>query len=252
MHLLSLINIRRIFLFITTTTTTTTSIVIAVAILSLIPSSSSSSFSFVPSCNSYLAFSAVIPQRRSLFIALSSSPAKRIQLQLQLQLQLRLYQTTTADPIITSCNNNDNIIMSSSSSENNNIILQRLSPSDVSLEIKDPVNPKALEQAKDILEELSNGTEGTVNAYKLLQVAQRLGDVDSKTCTTNKPENLIVSKQLCEDAYNTLTNIERNALTNMYKRIKAFAVLQRLSVIDTEMNIPGGKAGHTVSPCQGK
>jgi len=145
--------------------------------------------------------------------------------------------------------------MSSSSSENNNILLlQRLSPSDVSLEIKDPVNPKALEQAKDILEELSNGTEGTVNAYKLLQVAQRLGDVDSKTCSTtnNKPENLIVSKQLCEDAYNELTNIERNSLTNMYKRIKAFAVLQRLSVNDTEMNIPGGKAGHTVSPCQGK
>ncbi|OEU08239.1 hisD, histidinol dehydrogenase, partial [Fragilariopsis cylindrus CCMP1102] len=128
-------------------------------------------------------------------------------------------------------------------------MLQPLSPSEVSLELKDPVNPKALEQAKDILKELTNNEqEGTVNPSNLLKVAQRLGDVDSTICTT--PQDLIVSKSACKEAFDSLTDIERTALTNMYHRIKAFAELQRLSVKDTEMSIPGGKAGHTVSPCR--
>jgi len=129
-----------------------------------------------------------------------------------------------------------------------NHILQRLRPSDVSLEIKDPVNPKALEQAKAILAELAEGqASGTINPQQLLKVAKRLGDV-TIDCTT--PSDLIVSKSECENAYNSLTDEERTVLNNMYTRIKSFALLQRSSVQDTQMDIPGGKAGHTVSPCQ--
>ena len=129
-------------------------------------------------------------------------------------------------------------------------ILQRLSKNEVSLEIKDPVNPKALEQAKAILAELSGGTGtgGKVVADKLLEVAKRLGDVDAE-CTVS---DLIVTKKACEEAYNSLNDDEKTALTNMHGRIKAFAELQRASVKDTEMDIPGGKAGHTVSPCRGE
>jgi len=127
-------------------------------------------------------------------------------------------------------------------------ILQRLSPEDVSLEIKDPVNPKALEQAKAILAELSEGQQpGTINPYQLLKVAKRLGDV-TIDCTV--PADLIVTPQQCAEAYHSLTTEERTTLQNMYTRIKSFAELQRSSVQDTEMSIPGGKAGHTVSPCQ--
>merc|ERR1711865_1054758 len=64
------------------------------------------------------------------------------------------------------------------------------------------------------------------------------------------PTDLVVSPQQCEEAYQSLSNKEKTTLQNMYARIKSFAELQRSSVQDTEMNIPGGKAGHTVSPCQ--
>ena len=128
-------------------------------------------------------------------------------------------------------------------------ILQKIPPSDVTLEIKDPVNPKALEQAKAILAELvvGNTDQGRVNPAKLLEVAKRLGDV-SADCTV---ENLVVSKEACQQAYEGLEPKEKTALDNMHQRIKSFAEMQRASVSDTEMDIPGGKAGQTVSPCRG-
>ncbi|VEU45214.1 unnamed protein product [Pseudo-nitzschia multistriata] len=131
----------------------------------------------------------------------------------------------------------------------NTAVLQRLSPSEVTLEIKDPVNPRALEQAKAILSELvpeGSTDNGRVDPSKLLEVAKRLGDVEDGTTVGD----LIVSKEACEAAYLALGETERVALTNMHRRIKAFADLQRASIRDTEMDIPGGKAGHTVSPCR--
>lgn len=127
-------------------------------------------------------------------------------------------------------------------------VLQKISPSEVTLEIKDPVNPKALEQAKAILADLvvGNTDNGRVNPEKLLEVAKRLGDVDS-SCTV---EDLVVSRDACKEAYEGLNPSEKTALDNMHFRIKAFAEMQRASVKDTEMDIPGGKAGHTVSPCR--
>jgi len=127
-------------------------------------------------------------------------------------------------------------------------ILQKIPPSDVTLEIKDPVDPTALEQAKAIFDELvvGNTDGGRVNPSRLLEVATRLGDVPEGSTV----DDLIVSREDCRVAYESLAPDERRALDNMYRRIKAFAELQRASVTDTEMDIPGGKAGHTVSPCR--
>jgi len=33
--------------------------------------------------------------------------------------------------------------------------------------------------------------------------------------------------------------------------VKVFAEAQRKSVVDVSIEIPGGRAGHTVSPCRG-
>ena len=137
----------------------------------------------------------------------------------------------------------------STTTANSGGVLQKITPSEVTLEIKDPVNPKALEQAKAILSELvvGNTDNGRVNPEKLLEVTKRLGDVDSN-CTV---DDLIVSKEACKEAYESLNPSEKKALDNMHHRIKSFAEMQRASVRDTEMDIPGGKAGHTVSPCRG-
>jgi histidinol dehydrogenase len=129
-------------------------------------------------------------------------------------------------------------------------ILNHITPSEVSMEIKDPVDPKALEQAKAILKELADGSEGgttKINAETLLVVAKRLGDVPPDATI----HDLVVSKETCKEAFDALTTEERTALVNIHSRVKAFAEMQRKSVTDMEMDIPGGKAGHTVSPCQG-
>lgn len=124
-------------------------------------------------------------------------------------------------------------------------VLNRVTPDKVSLEIKDPVDPTALTQAKAILEELMD-EHSMVGASSLLEVAKRLGDIPQDATT------FVVSKEQCQAAYDGLTPTERTALTNIHGRVKAFAEMQRKSVVDMEMDIPGGKAGHTVSPCRGK
>lgn len=128
-------------------------------------------------------------------------------------------------------------------SSNGNQILNHVQRDQVALEIKDPVDPKALEQAKAILEELREGSKGKVDTSKLLEVAKRLGDV-SEDATA-----FIISKDSCRKAFDELKEEERVSLVNIHGRVKAFAELQRKSVQDMEMDIPGGKAGHTVSAC---
>ena len=126
-------------------------------------------------------------------------------------------------------------------------ILHRLTPDQVSLEIKDPVDPTALQQAKSILDELVTPTnDGSVDSTKLLEVGKRLGDL-----AADDASSYVVTKEECQKAYNELSEEDRTALTNIHGRVKAFAEMQRSSIKDMEMDIPGGKAGHTVSPCNG-
>ena len=40
-------------------------------------------------------------------------------------------------------------------------------------------------------------------------------------------------------------------MLNIHQRVKVFAEAQRKSVVDVSIEIPGGRAGHTVSPCRG-
>lgn len=130
-------------------------------------------------------------------------------------------------------------------------ILNRLTPEEVGNEIKDPVDPTALEQAKAILSELCGEKGGVVNGFKLLEVAQRLGDLPAGSSSKSiAPTSFTVSKADCRAAYEGLSDRERAALTNMHGRVRAFADLQRRSVTDVAMDIPGGRAGHTVAPCQ--
>jgi histidinol dehydrogenase len=113
------------------------------------------------------------------------------------------------------------------------------------MEIKDPVDPTALAQAKAIMDEI-RPTNDAVLLSKLVEVAQRLGDIPRDSST------LIKTKEECKAAFESLTEQERTALVNIHARVKFFAEAQRASVQDIEVDIPGGKAGHTVSPCKGK
>lgn len=129
---------------------------------------------------------------------------------------------------------------------NGDRILTAVSPKDVTLEIKDPVDPSALEQARAIFQEIRPSGKGTVEKEKLLTVARRLGDIPYDSSV------LVKTKEECKAAFEGLTDRERSALVNIHARVKLFAEAQRASVQDIQVDIPGGKAGHTVSPCKGK
>ena len=123
-------------------------------------------------------------------------------------------------------------------------LLTRVTPDNLSLEVKDPVDPTALAQARDIIRELRGGVEsGPVRAAQLQVVAARLGDI---------PEggSYLISKDQCRAAFDGLAEAERTSLRNIHRRVERFARAQRASVTDMEMDIPGGRAGHTVSPCR--
>jgi hypothetical protein len=124
-----------------------------------------------------------------------------------------------------------------------NQVLNRITPDQVGLELKDPVDPTALVQAKAIIGDLI--VDGYVGSENLLEVAKRLKDVPDDAT------KFVVTKEECKAAFEGLSDQERTALVNIHGRIKAFADMQRMSVTDMEMDIPGGKAGHIVSPCKG-
>lgn len=127
--------------------------------------------------------------------------------------------------------------------KNGGFALTRVTPENVGFEIHAPVDPDAYQAAQSIRNELKVGNkENSVDAESLLQVCQRLGDVDASETS------LIVSKEECERAFASLSERERTALSNIHERILTFAEAQRRSIADMEISIPGGHAGHTVSP----
>jgi len=135
-------------------------------------------------------------------------------------------------------------------------MLTRRTPQDVQLEIKDPVDPTALEQAKAILNELrpitNNGNDqqqqqNSCSPSALLSIAHRLGDIPK---SGSDSDSYIVSPSRCQAAFDSLNDDERKSLLNIHSRVKVFAEAQRRSVVDVEVDIPGGKAGQSVSPCK--
>jgi histidinol dehydrogenase len=133
-------------------------------------------------------------------------------------------------------------------------MLTRRTPAEVTLEIKDPVDPNALIQSRAILEELRpSSSGGACSPDALLSIARRLGDIPLTTTNENDDEenssSYIVPPSTCQDAFNSLTSDEKRSLINIHARVKLFAEAQRSSIVDMEINIPGGKAGQSVSPC---
>ncbi len=129
-------------------------------------------------------------------------------------------------------------------------MLTRRTPQEVQLEIKDPVDPDALLQSRAILNELRSGTSTSGNRCSsdaLLAIAKRFGDIPD-----DARSGYVVSPERCSEAFESLSSDERRTLLNIHARVKRFAEAQRNSVVDMEIDIPGGKAGQTVSPCRGE
>jgi histidinol dehydrogenase len=117
------------------------------------------------------------------------------------------------------------------------VTLRRVLPTEVSKQNLDPVDDVTRAQAAAIVAEVRAGGEPA-----LLAAAQRLGDL-----APGAPH--IFRRPELEAAFLSLPVGERALLERVAARIRAFAAAQRASVSDVSVRVPGGTAGHTVSPC---
>lgn len=98
------------------------------------------------------------------------------------------------------------------------------------------VDAQTLESASAIVQDVKNQGEAALRRH-----AERLGDV-----APGGP--LVIERPALDAALAALPADERALLERTAARIRAFAEAQRASLRDVEVPIPGGVAGHTVSP----
>ncbi|EKX46552.1 hypothetical protein GUITHDRAFT_159625 [Guillardia theta CCMP2712] len=114
-------------------------------------------------------------------------------------------------------------------------MLKRCARDEMPVELSEPVAPKALEQSKTIVEDVKSRGEAAVRHW-----AEKFNEV-------KEGESLVADKDELKAAYDTLSIDQQGVLTRVADRIQKFAVAQRASIQDTEVVIPGGKAGQLVS-----
>ncbi|KAJ0396488.1 hypothetical protein P43SY_004330 [Pythium insidiosum] len=116
-------------------------------------------------------------------------------------------------------------------------ILKQIRPADVASFAYDPVDPKALVDARVIVGDVRSNGEAA-----LRQHAQRLGDL------TSAEAPLLIPREQLEAAFHQLPAEEQQVLQRTAQRIRAFAQSQRDSIRNFEQKIEGGFAGQDVSP----
>eukprot|EP01063_Lacrimia_lanifica_P008370 TRINITY_DN15423_c0_g1_i1.p1 TRINITY_DN15423_c0_g1~~TRINITY_DN15423_c0_g1_i1.p1 ORF type:complete len:420 (+),score=147.45 TRINITY_DN15423_c0_g1_i1:52-1311(+) len=116
--------------------------------------------------------------------------------------------------------------------------LRFITKDEIPRDCAEPVDPKALEQARAIVDDIRNGGKAKVSEW-----AVKLGDIPEGA-------DINVTKEELKAAYDSLDDEVRAVLDRTAERIKAFATSQRNAVQDMTTSIPGGQAGHIVAPVQ--
>lgn len=143
-----------------------------------------------------------------------------------------------------------------------------------SLARSDPTDATTLAQAREIVEQVREGGEAA-----LRELAVKFGDVGEGECSRSCAESLaapemrpgdvdtrhaslticnlarvlpdapmVIEKDKLEEAFNGLDAEQQSLLRRVADRVRAFASAQRAALTETEIDVPGGKAGHTVAP----
>ncbi|TMW58343.1 hypothetical protein Poli38472_011931 [Pythium oligandrum] len=115
--------------------------------------------------------------------------------------------------------------------------LKQIEPSQVASFAYDPVDAKALGDARVIVDAVR-----TQGIEALRKHAARLGDIKSVD------EPILLPREQLEAAFNQLPPQEQAVLQRTAQRIRAFAQSQRESIRNFEQKIEGGFAGQDVSP----
>uniref|UniRef100_A0A6T8G2Z7 Histidinol dehydrogenase n=1 Tax=Hemiselmis andersenii TaxID=464988 RepID=A0A6T8G2Z7_HEMAN len=116
--------------------------------------------------------------------------------------------------------------------------LRTLSIEEIPSDCSEPVDPKALEQARAIVDSIRKGGEEALKA-----TATKFKDIKEGEAYTCTPAEL-------KAAFDGLPKDQQGVLTRVAERISKFAAAQRGSIKDATTDIPGGQAGQTVSPVE--
>ena len=111
-----------------------------------------------------------------------------------------------------------------------------LESTDIKAGDSETLDDKAMAFAGECLRKVQQGGAEAVAEY-----AQRFGEL-------TEGQSAVVQKAELKAAYDSLDRKDRECLDRVAARVKRFATCQRNSIKDMETDIPGGKAGHTVSP----
>ena len=103
---------------------------------------------------------------------------------------------------------------------------------------REPVDAETYAAAVDIVERVRTG-----GRQALLKEATRLGDMSPGQAVT-------YDRGALESAVEDLDDQNRGVLERTAQRIETFAKAQRSQLLDFEMEIPGGRAGHTFAPVE--
>ncbi|MCC6527405.1 MAG: histidinol dehydrogenase [Polyangiaceae bacterium] len=99
-----------------------------------------------------------------------------------------------------------------------------------------PVDAEALATAREVLESVRTGGDAAVRA-----AAERFGELPPDA-------PLVLEERELARALEATPSDERALLERATERIRAFAHGQRASIEDVALPIPGGRAGHSVTP----
>jgi phosphoribosyl-ATP pyrophosphohydrolase/phosphoribosyl-AMP cyclohydrolase/histidinol dehydrogenase len=103
---------------------------------------------------------------------------------------------------------------------------------------RDPVDPTTLTQAATILKEVQSRGEQALREYSI-----QFGDL-----TNDAP--MIYDKAALQAAFDSLPAADQALLQRCADRVAAFATAQKESIKPLTFSIPGGQAGHDISPVE--
>lgn len=116
--------------------------------------------------------------------------------------------------------------------------LRILQAADVGESRREPVNAETLAAASEIVEDVKRNGEGALRAH-----AVRLGDLEDGA-------PLVLGQTELDAAWQACSEEDRALLERIRDRIAAFAKGQLDSFGTLDMEVPGGRAGHSLAPVE--
>jgi phosphoribosyl-ATP pyrophosphohydrolase/phosphoribosyl-AMP cyclohydrolase/histidinol dehydrogenase len=114
--------------------------------------------------------------------------------------------------------------------------LRRLLPDEVDRIEREPVDSRTLARAAEIVEMVRAEGERAVRSF-----GERFGDL-----APGAP--LVLDRDAIQDARDRLPSDQLELLERTAERIRTFAEAQRAALLDVDVPVPGGHAGHSVAP----